>query len=116
VKAELSGFGSQVRTLTLTVGADATLDFRLKVAGLQESLTVAAEIPLVEVAKSQPSSSVVSAQVETLPVLQRNFLALAQLLPGSGPDNSTSQKYSVAKFGGPARSEEHTSELQSRGQ
>jgi len=44
--------------------------------------------PLVEVAKSQPSSVVTVQQMENIPVLSRSFLEMAQILPGSGPDNS----------------------------
>jgi hypothetical protein len=40
--------------------------------------------------------------VDELPVLDRNFLALAHLLPGSGPLNSTVNRFAVTKFGGPA--------------
>jgi hypothetical protein len=104
IRAEGAGFAAQVRALILTVGADATMDFRLSVAELKQSLSVADETPLVEVARSQPNSSIVSGQVEALPVLQRNFLVLAQLLPGSGPDNSTGRGGGVVvtKFGGPS--------------
>ncbi|MFN8061621.1 MAG: TonB-dependent receptor [Vicinamibacterales bacterium] len=99
---ELAGFNSVTRTLVLTVGADLTVDVKLGVAALAENLTVVGETPLVEVAKSQPSSVVVGEQVSSLPVLERNFLALAQLLPGSGPDNSRTQRFTVTKFGGVA--------------
>lgn len=102
VTAELTGFTTVRREITLTVGADATVDFKLSVAALQETITVTGETPLVEVARSQPSSTIVSDQVSSLPVLERNFLALAQLLPGSGPDNSRTQRFAVTKFGGVA--------------
>jgi len=100
VKAELSGFGIMKRDITLTVGAELTLDMKLSVAGVAESLTVVGESPLVEVAKAAPSSVVTSDQVEALPVLTRNFLVLAQLLPGAAP--YTGYKFAVTKFGGVA--------------
>ena len=62
--------------------------------------TVVAEVPLVEAARSQPSSTVTQRQIDALPVLERNFLVLAQLLPGSGPINSTVNRFAVTKFGG----------------
>ena len=55
IKAELSGFASGTRTVTLTVGADAKIDFRLKVAALAETVTVSGESPLVETARSEPT-------------------------------------------------------------
>ena len=74
----------------MTVGAELTLDLKLGVAALEETLTVTGESPLVEVAKSAPSSIVTADQVQSLPVLSRNFLALAQLLPGAAPYTATS--------------------------
>src|SRR5262245_35470187 len=56
VKAELSGFNMVKKDVTLTVGADLTLDFKMGVGNLQESLTVIGESPLVEVAKATPTS------------------------------------------------------------
>jgi carboxypeptidase family protein len=100
VKAELSGFGTTKRDITLTVGADLTLDLKLGVAGLQESLTVIGDSPLVEVAKAAPTSVITADQVQALPVLSRNFLVLAQLLPGAAP--YTGYKFAVTKIGGVA--------------
>jgi len=101
VTAELTGFSTQKRELTLTVGADARLDFTLALQAVEETVTVSGAAPLVEVAKSQPSSVVVGEQIAALPVIDRQFLALAQLLPGSGP-NTQSQRFSTTKFGGSA--------------
>ena len=100
IKAELAGFGTATRELVLTIGANATLDLRLGVAGLEESITVAASTPLVEVARAAPSSTIVESQIQALPVLERNFLALAQLMPGAAPNYIS--KFSRVKFGGPA--------------
>jgi hypothetical protein len=57
ISAELSGFANARRSFTLIVGTDATVDLRLGVAALTENITVRGESPLVEVTKSQPSSS-----------------------------------------------------------
>lgn len=100
--AELPGFTSIKKEITLVVGADATVDFKLGVAALAESVTVVGESPLVEVTKSQPSSVIVGEQVAALPVLDRNFLVLAQLLPGSGPLVNVSTRFATTKFGGVA--------------
>lgn len=102
IRAELSGFAAARREITLTVGADVTLDFRLALATLQESVTVSGSTPAIEVARAQLQSVVLSDQVSALPTLGRNFLELAQLLPGSGPDNSRVQYFNPTKFGGVA--------------
>ena len=72
------------------------------VAALTESITVRGESPLVEVTKSQPSSVIVGEQLATLPVLDRNFLVLAQLMPGAAPLTGVSTRFAVTKFGGVA--------------
>src|SRR5215213_6879545 len=71
VSAELQGFGTLKRTITLVVGSEADLDLKLGVANLAETITVTGETPLVETAKSQPSSVITGAQLEALPVLSR---------------------------------------------
>jgi hypothetical protein len=100
VKAELSGFGTNTREIVLTIGANLTLDFKLGVAAIQESITVSAQTSIVEVARAAPSSTIVESQIQALPVLERNFLALAQLMPGAAPNYIS--KFSRVKFGGPA--------------
>lgn len=102
VSAELPGFSPVRRDVVLVVGADATLDLTLGVAALEENVTVTGEVPLVEVAKSQPSSVITGTQLEALPVLSRNFLVVAQLLPGAAPITrapSNLPRNGVTKFG-----------------
>jgi outer membrane receptor protein involved in Fe transport len=98
--AELPGFATMKKAVTLFVGADVTLDFTLGVATLTENVTVVGENPLVEVAKAQPSSVIVGEQLAALPVLDRNFLVLAQLLPGSAPLTGVNSRFAITKFGG----------------
>ena len=101
--AELQGFSTSRRNVVLVVGSDAELNLSLGVAAVNENVTVTGEAPLVEVAKSQPSSVITATQLETLPVLSRNFLVLAQLLPGAGPISlrspSNLPRNGVTKFG-----------------
>src|SRR6185295_11351834 len=56
IKMDLSGFTTQVRPVTLTVGADATVDFTMAVAAVAENVTVSGSAPVIEVSKSQLSS------------------------------------------------------------
>ena len=102
VAAARSGFSTVTQRVVLPVGADATLNLTLALAGVVEQTTVNAAAPLVEVARSQPSSIVTKQDIDTLPLLERNFLVLAQLLPGSGPLNSTVTRLATTKFGGVA--------------
>lgn len=99
VTAELSGFSTQRREIELLMGYEARADFVLDLAGVEEVVTITAEAPLVELTKAQPSSVVTNEQVEDLPVLNRNFLALATIMPGATPHY---QKFAAVKFGGAA--------------
>ena len=100
VLAELQGFGTIRRQVVLVVAADATVDITMGVATVSENVTVVGEQPLVEAAKSQPSSVITGQQIEALPVLSRNFLVLAQLMPGAAP--ARAGQFAITKFGGPA--------------
>lgn len=103
ITAELQGFAPLRRQLALNIGANQTLNLRMVVATVEESVTVTSQSPMVEVAKSQLSSVIDSKQLATLPVLSRNILELAQILPGSAPDNSrTAASFTTTKFGGVA--------------
>jgi len=102
IVATRNGFSPVTRRLALPVSADATLNLALPLAGVVQQTIVNTTTPLVEVARSQPSSIVTRQDVDTLPVLDRNFLVLAQLLPGSGPINSTVTRAATTKFGGVA--------------
>src|SRR5262245_6399240 len=73
IAAERSGFSAVTRRVALPISADATLNLVLPVAGIREQTVVSATSPLVEVARSQPSSVVTRQDIDTLPVLDRNF-------------------------------------------
>jgi len=100
VTAELQGFGTIRRQVVLVVAAEASVDITMALASVAENVTVIGEQPLVEAAKSQPSSVVTGQQIEALPVLSRNFLVLAQLMPGAAP--ARAGQFAITKFGGPA--------------
>jgi hypothetical protein len=102
ITAERPGFTAVVRRVTLFVAADATVNFTLPLAGVDLRTMAVAEVPLIETGRFQPTSTVTQRQIDALPVLERNFLVLAQLLPGSGPINSMVSRFAVTKFGGVA--------------
>lgn len=84
IVAELSGFTRVVRDgIRLGVGESATFDFTMKVATLQETVTVAGEAPLVETRQSDLGGRVQPSQIETLPLSGRNWLELVALVPGA---------------------------------
>ena len=97
---EHPGFTRSERDLVLTVGSEATLEVRLTVAGVREAIAVTPAS--FDIAKFYPSSLVTFDAIRTLPDIGRNFLVLAQLIPGSGPLNTTPGRFATTKFGGAA--------------
>jgi hypothetical protein len=82
IRAELAGFATRVRAaLPLFVAQEATIDFELALAGLQEAVTVTQEAPLVETTKSEVSSVIDRKQIDELPLNGRNFADLTRLSP-----------------------------------
>jgi len=102
VTATRDGFTASTRRVALVVGADAIVNLTLPVAGVAEQTTVRGGTPSIEGGRWQPASVVTADDIDALPVVDRNFLALAQLLPGSGPINGTVNRLATTKFGGVA--------------
>jgi hypothetical protein len=71
VLVEIAGFAPATRDVVLTVGANATADVQLGVAALEESITVTAQSPLVEVSRAAPTSTIVQSQIQALPAFNR---------------------------------------------
>ena len=80
---EAKGFKLSKRTgISLTVGAVATIDVPLEIGATQETVSVTAEVPVVETTRSQTSTTVTTKQVSDLPINGRNFLDFTVLTPG----------------------------------
>ena len=89
--AELSGFAPVTRSgLRLTAGSAITADVTLPVAGLQESIQVTAETPLVQTSRNEIGGTLSSQEIEDVPSNFRNFTALTQLIPGITPNPAAS--------------------------
>ena len=83
IKAELSGFASAIRErVPLTLGQELTVNMSLKVATLAETITVTADVPLIETTSNTLGTSISREQLDSLPVPGRTFTALAQTAPG----------------------------------
>jgi hypothetical protein len=83
VKIELTGFKTlENRGLQLGAGQTVRHTFALQVGTLAETVTVAAETPLVETSVSLQADSLGSQEVRELPVNRRNLTNLMSLTPG----------------------------------
>lgn len=84
VTAELSGFAVAVREgFRLSVGDTVTVNFTMKVAALNESVTVSGAAPLIDTKKSELTGHVDPEQVQQLPLNGRNWLDLVSIVPGA---------------------------------
>lgn len=98
LSVENAGFKTAQRTgVALSVGAVATVDVALEVGGVQETVSITAEAPLVEITRSQTSATVDTRQVRDLPINGRNFLDFTILTPGVVRDPT---RFGDLSFGG----------------
>ena len=83
VTFELQGFATVVQNdVTLRVGQTARLSVTMQVGQVSETVTVTAQVPLVDVYKTDSSTNIVPEQIQELPVANRDFQNLAFLAPG----------------------------------
>src|SRR6266545_2611945 len=83
VKATLTGFKPVVReSVDVSVGDTSRADIKLTVGGIEESVTVAAETPLVETSHATLGITIDQQKITELPLNGRNFTQLGTLIPG----------------------------------
>jgi hypothetical protein len=88
VTAELPSFGTETRPdIVLVIDQTAIINFSLKPAALAESVTVTGASPIVDITRSDVSTSVSTRQIQDLPVASRRWIDLAMLTPGTSQDN-----------------------------
>jgi hypothetical protein len=90
IKASLQGFKDAARSVGVSAGSAFDIPFVLQIAGLEETITILDEAPVIESARSQIAATVSEAEVTALPMNGRNFLDLALLAPGVAPANIAS--------------------------
>ena len=83
VTAELAGFSTVVvAEVELLVGQNRTVPFSMRVASLEETVTVTGESPLVDITSTQVGGNVDRRQMEELPLQGRNWMELAMQVRG----------------------------------
>jgi hypothetical protein len=108
ISAELQGFSKfESKGIVLNVGQTLDVNISLKVASLQESITVTGETPLIESRSSSVGGVVDIGRIENLPLNGRQFANLAATIPGVGlgfhSDPTKSSQYSPQINGGNGR-------------
>ena len=83
IAAELSGFKKFNREdVILVLGSTQTVEIKLEVGGLEESVIVTAEAAPVDLTSSKVGGNVGSKEVLELPSPTRNFVAFVAMVPG----------------------------------
>ncbi|MBI2822619.1 MAG: TonB-dependent receptor [Acidobacteria bacterium] len=82
VEAELPGFQTAGRDVTLTLEGDAVVNFTLLVGAAETEVMVTSEAPLVETASSSVKGLVDQQQIRDLPLNGRSFADLAAIQTG----------------------------------
>ena len=83
VTVTMEGFQTAKRTeLKVNIAGTTTVDVSLKAATLEESVTVLAESPMVDVQKSAVSTNIASDLIEVLPMRRFSFFDFVGTTPG----------------------------------
>jgi len=90
VTAQIAGFKTEEKEVTLQIGQLATLNFTLPVGNINEKVTVQATTEVTEPTRTQISDVITQTQIESLPVNGREFIDFALLAPGVQIGNTTS--------------------------
>ena len=90
VTAELSGFSTQARPgVEMLLGRQVTLNLDMAVSGVQETVTVTGEAPLLDTTTSSIGSNIDPRQMQDIPLNGRNWMDLTLLAPGSRSNSSS---------------------------
>ena len=104
IKTDLSGFAAAARNnVRLDVNATLTVDFKLGLAGVQETLTVTGQAPLIETTQSKVANTIETTEVQNLPMITRTISGMLELLPGAAPVGElhrTKQNTGTVSFAG----------------
>jgi hypothetical protein len=83
VVARLTGFRTAERSgLLLQVGTAMTINLSMAVGGLEETITVTGQSPLVDTTSARVGGNIGTAELSELPAMNRNYFAAVALLPG----------------------------------
>lgn len=100
VNVELHGFAPRtIADVIVDVNERATLDVTLVLAGVTDAIDVVAEVPLLEVARSDVTGRIAQATIDGLPLNGRKVTDLMALVPGAKPDPGLTGGANVEIFG-----------------
>ncbi len=88
IEATLDGFATATaENVRLLLGSTPTINFNLQSSSVSESITVTAEVPVVEVTNTAAGTTIQQEQIEALPISGRDFKGLVLLTPQTRLDS-----------------------------
>jgi hypothetical protein len=87
LEVSMPGFASAKRTIVATLGSAFDVQIVLSVAAIEATVTITAEPPLVDTARSQIAGTIGRSEAAAMPLNGRHVLDLALLMPGVAPAN-----------------------------
>jgi len=96
VMVESSGFSKSTQTITVNVGRDATVDFKVDVAGTSQSVSVQADAISVNLTDSKIDEIISRSDINDLPLNGRNAYELAKLVPAVTVTSAQTRNTAVA--------------------
>jgi Carboxypeptidase regulatory-like domain len=83
IVAKLKGFQTTERSgLLLQVGTNMTINLTLAVGGIEETVTVAGQSPLIDTTSARVGGNIGAEELAETPATHRNYFAIVSLLPG----------------------------------
>ncbi|HEX6864605.1 MAG TPA: TonB-dependent receptor, partial [Thermoanaerobaculia bacterium] len=88
IEATLDGFATaSAENVRLLLGSTPTINFNLQSSAVAETITVTAEVPVVEVTNTATGTTIQQEQIEALPIAGRDFKGLVLLTPQTRLDS-----------------------------
>src|ERR1041384_7762471 len=85
IAAQIEDFKKSVRQgMTLAVGNQLAIDIQLELGGIEETITVSSDAPLIDVTSKEIGGNITTKELADIPTISRNFTYFAGLLPGVG--------------------------------
>jgi outer membrane receptor protein involved in Fe transport len=108
VRVEIEGFQTvSHQDVAVNVGQTQSIDYRLRIAGIAQDVTVTGTTPLIDATSSSVGQVVDPRRMQDLPINGRQFANLAATLPGVGlafhSDPSKGSNYAPLVNGGAGR-------------
>jgi len=101
VKVELQGFQTvQRNNVELLTGATLSVDFRIQLGTVQQTVEVAAQAAAIETTQSVGSATIQQAEVDSLPMVNRSMSSLMVLLPGAREVAASTPSRNLVSVGG----------------